>query len=155
VLREVRLWLILPAVLVVAAGCASHGSLPTLCARLAGAGPTSDAQDPEHSGFALLTLKRTAIGYSIESPGLERVVATHIHRGTSGTNGPMVWEINPGYQGDRIRGEATGFPPGVIALIAADPSEFYVKLHSLAYPGGAIRGQLQECSSKFKVPGSK
>ncbi len=147
-LREVRLRLIPIAVLVSAAGCASHSSRPTLCARLAGAGPTSDAQDPEHRGFALLTLGRTAIGYSIESPGLERVVATHIHRGTSGTNGPMVWEINSGYQGDRIRGEATGFPPGVIALIAADPGEYYVKLHSLAYPGGAIRGQLAPCRGK-------
>jgi len=148
VLREVRLRLIPIAVLVSAAGCASHSSRPTLSARLAGAGPTSDAPDLEHRGFALLTLGRTAIGYSIESPGLERVVATHIHRGTSGTNGPMVWEINSGYQGDRIRGEATGFPPGVIALIAADPGEYYVKLHSLSFPGGAIRGQLAPCRGK-------
>ena len=154
-MRKVRSWQILFAVLLAAAGCASHSSRPTLCAHLAGAGPTSDAQDPEHRGFALLTLGGTAIGYSIESPGLERVVATHIHHGMAGTNGPMVWEINSGYQGDRIRGEATGFPPGVIALIAADPGEYYVKLHSLAYPGGAIRGQLEQCSSKFHVPGSK
>jgi hypothetical protein len=140
---------VLVAVFVTAvAGCASRGSQPKLCARLAGAGPNSDAQDPEHRGFALLTLKRTAIGYSIESPGLETVVATHIHHGPSGINGPMVWEINPGYHGDRIRGEATGFPPGVIALIAADPNEYYVKLHSLAFPGGAIRGQLERCSDK-------
>jgi hypothetical protein len=144
-LREVRLRLIPLAVLVAAGGCASHSSRPTLCARLAGAGPSSDAQDPEHRGFALLTLGRTAIGYRIDSPGLERVVATHIHRGAAGTNGPMVWEINPGYQGDRIQGEAKGFPLGVIALIAADPGEYYVKLHSLAFPGGAIRGQLEPC----------
>jgi CHRD domain len=154
-MRKVRSCQILFAVLLAGAGCASHSSRPTLCACLTGAGPTSDAQDPEHRGFALLTLGRTAIGYSIESPGLERVVATHIHHGTAGTNGPMVWEINSGYQGDRIRGEATGFPPGVIALIAADPGEYYVKLHSLAYPGGAIRGQLEPCSSKFNVPGTK
>jgi hypothetical protein len=144
-LREVRLCLVPLAVLAAAAGCASHRSLPTLCARLAGAGSTSDAQDPEHKGFAILTLERTAISYRIESPGLARVVAAHIHRGTAGTNGPMVWEINAGYQGDRIQGEATGFPPGVIALVAADPGEYYVKLHSLAFPGGAIRGQLEPC----------
>jgi len=131
----------------VAAGCASSGSRPTLCARLAGAGPTSDAQDPEHRGFARLTLKRTAIGYSIDSPGLQTVVATHIHHGPAGTNGPMVWELNPGYKGDRIRGDAAGLPPGVIALIVADPGEYYVKLHSLAFPGGAIRGQLAPCRS--------
>ena len=131
-----------------AAGCASREHRPTLCARLAGAGPTSDAQDPEHRGFALLTLRKTAIGYSIESPGLGTVVATHIHHGPAGTNGPMVWEINPGYQGDRMRGQATGLPPGAIALIAADPGEYYIKLHSLAYPGGAIRGQLEPCRGK-------
>ena len=131
----------------VAAGCASSGSSPTLCARLAGAGPTSDAQDPEHRGFARLTLNKTAIGYSIDSPGLQTVVATHIHHGPAGTNGPMVWELNPGYKGDRIRGDAAGLPPGVIALIVADPGEYYVKLHSLAFPGGAIRGQLAPCRS--------
>jgi hypothetical protein len=60
-------------------------------------------------------------------------------------NGPMLWEINTGYRGDRIDGEATGLPSGVITLIALEPSQYYVKLHSLQYPGGAIRGQLQPC----------
>ena len=125
--------------------CASSRGLPTLCAHLEGAGPTSDAQDPDHKGFAVLTLESTKIRYTIDAPGLQTVVATHIHHGPAGMNGPMLWEINTGYRGDRIDGEATGLPSGVITLIALEPSQYYVKLHSLQYPGGAIRGQLQPC----------
>lgn len=128
-----------------AAACASAGSPPRLCARLEGKGPASDAQDSEHRGSAVLVLSRTSVHYRIESTGLGTVVATHIHHGPEGTNGPMLWELNSGYTTDRSEGEASGIPPGVLALIAAEPSDYYVKLHSVRYPGGAIRGQLEPC----------
>lgn len=131
-----------------AAGCVSAGPRATLCAHLEGAGPTSDALDPEHGGLAVLHLENTAIRFSIDAPGLETVVATHIHHGSAGTNGPMLWEINPGYKGDSVHGSASGIPPGVIALIAREPAEYYVKLHTLKFPGGAIRGQLAPCATQ-------
>lgn len=128
-----------------AAGCAARGPKASLCARLEGAGPGSDALDPQHKGVAVLELEPTAIRYRIEAAGLRKVIAVHIHHGEPGENGPMLWEINPGYIGDSVRGVATDVPPGVIALLAKYPSEFYVKLHSVSYPGGAIRGQLEPC----------
>jgi hypothetical protein len=144
--------------LLAAAGCAGGHEGPrsvtpasigvpplVLCARLAGAGGDSDALDPESKGFALLRLERTSIGFSIRAPGLGKVTATHIHHGSAGQNGPMLWEINPGFAGDSIEGEAADVPPGVIRLLAAEPSEFYVKLHTVKFPGGAIRGQLGPC----------
>ncbi len=142
-------------VLLAAAGCASgHGTaqpeLPgappvSLCATLAGAGPASDALDPEGRGFAVLHLEKTAIRFRIEAHGVGRVTMSHIHHGASGVNGPMLWEINPGFEGDSTEGEAAGIPPGVLKLLAAEPSEFYVKLHTMKFPGGAIRGQLEPC----------
>ncbi len=140
-----------------AAGCTSARPRATLCAHLEGAGESSDALDGVNKGFAVLHLERTAIRFSIDAPGLETVVATHIHHGSAGTNGPMVWEINPGYKGDSVHGSASGIPPGVITLIARDPAEYYVKLHTLKFPGGAIRGQLRPCDGRaesFK-PGNK
>jgi CHRD domain-containing protein len=142
--------------LALAAGCAAgRGTAPpasaaptvSLCATLAGAGPASDALDPEGRGHAVLHLEKTAIRFRIETHGVGRVTMSHIHHGASGVNGPMIWEINPGFDGDSIEGEAAGLPPGVIRLLASEPSEFYVKLHTLKFPGGAIRGQLEPCGT--------
>lgn len=133
------------AALLTATGCVA--ARPAfLCAHLEGASDSStDALDPVHEGDAVLRLERTAIRFSIIAPGLETVTAAHIHHGASGTYGPMLWEINTGYKGDSIRGTASEIPPGVIVLIAREPAEYYVKLHTAAFPGGAIRGQLGPC----------
>jgi hypothetical protein len=136
---------LLLAALLASAGCASARPA-VLCAHLEGAGDSStDALDPVHQGDAVIRLEKNAIRFSISAPGLATVTATHIHHGASGTYGPMFWEINSGYKGEAIRGTAAGVPPGVIALIARDPSEYYVKLHTPEFPGGAIRGQLAPC----------
>jgi hypothetical protein len=39
----------------------------------------------------------------------------------------------------------------VIALIAREPVEYYVKLHTPAFPGGAIRGQLGPCPAHARL----
>ena len=133
------------AFLLAASGCAATRPV-LLCAHLEGAGDSStDALDPVHQGDAVLRLESNAIRFSIVAPGLETVTAAHIHHGSSGTYGPMLWEIHSGYKGDAIRATALEIPPGVISLVAAQPSEYYVKLHTPQFPGGAIRGQLGPC----------
>jgi hypothetical protein len=128
--------------------CATQRT-PTYCASLAGAGPASDALDPAATGFAVLRVESpTAIRFLVRTSGLGTVVATHIHRGEACTNGPMAHEINPGFTSESIRGIAANLPPELVADIEARPSSYYVKLHSLKYPGGAIRGQLAKCRSK-------
>jgi CHRD domain len=142
---------VLLAALLAASGCVA-GRPATLCAHLEGAGDSStDALDPVHQGNAVLSLEKTAIRFSIVAPGLQTVTAAHIHHGASGTYGPMLWEINSGYKGDSIRGTASEIPPGVIALIAREPAEYYVKLHTPAFPCGAIRGQLGPCSAHARL----
>ena len=142
------------AAVLAAAGCATQRPV-TLCAHLAGAADSPiDALDPVHQGDAVLRLDRTAIAFSIVAPGLETVTATHIHHGPAGTAGPMLWEINTGYKGDSLRGTASEIPPGVITLIASEPGEYYVKLHTLEFPGGAIRGQLGPCPFPAPVRGA-
>ena len=142
---------LLLAALLAASGCVSAGPV-TLCAHLEGAGDSStDALDPVHQGDAMIRLEKTAIRFSIVAPGLQTVTATHIHHGASGTYGPMFWEINSGYKGDAIRGTASDIPPGVIALIAREPAQYYVKLHTPEFPGGAIRGQLGPCPAQKRL----
>ncbi len=139
------------AAVLAASGCAAARP-DVLCAHLEGASDSStDALDPVHQGDAVLRLEKNAIRFSIVAPGLETVTAAHIHHGQSGTYGPMLWEISSGYKGDALRGTASEVPPGVITLIAREPSEYYVKLHTPAFPGGAIRGQLAPCPAGTRV----
>jgi hypothetical protein len=62
----------------------------------------------------------------------------------AGVNGPMAVELNPGFTGD-VLDDSIPVESDLSARVLANPSQYYVKLHSLKFPGGAIRGQLQPC----------
>ena len=128
-----------------AAGCATSPRPAGYCAELRGAGPGSDALDPEATGTAWLEIEGTTIRFRIRtSKDLGKVVATHLHEGGTGVNGPMAHELNPGFTGVRLEGSTT-VTAEIAAAVAANPAAYYVKLHSLKFPGGAIRGQLERC----------
>lgn len=136
---------VLAITLFAAAGCASAPRPAAYCAELRGAGPGSDAIDPEATGSALLEIEGTTIRFRIRtSKDLGKVVATHLHTGAAGVNGPMAHELNPGFTGELLEGSTT-VTPEIAAAVIADPGGHYVKLHSLKFPGGAIRGQLVRC----------
>ena len=74
--------------------------------------------------------------------------AAHIHEGAAGTNGPVVANLGAPADGNAADcltdGEAGKFAEGTTAAeILASPGDYYVNVHNAAYPGGAIRGQLQ------------
>jgi uncharacterized protein (TIGR03437 family) len=95
------------------------------------------------------------VSYSF--PGAVSLTGLHIHRGAAGINGPVT--INTGIGGaagpiDDATGKGTIARQAQVASDAtaaldtirgmlADPSGFYVNMHTSVYPGGAIRGQLQ------------
>lgn len=66
--------------------------------------------------------------------------AGHIHKGAAGTNGGVIFPL----------GTAPFTSPIVFALVTLDATQqadllanmYYVNLHSVALPGGEIRGQL-------------
>ena len=60
----------------------------------------------------------------------------HIHRGVAGVNGPVVINFNAAYAG------AVVVTPVLAAEVIANPAGFYVNLHTAAFPGGEVRGQL-------------
>ena len=67
-------------------------------------------------------------------------VAMHIHQGAAGVNGPVVVPLDA----TKINGAAS-CATATVALagqIAANPAGFYFNIHTPAFPGGAIRGQL-------------
>lgn len=75
--------------------------------------------------------------------------AAHIHEGAAGTNGPVVAALASPADGDAAdcltEGEKGKFPTGeegIVQRILQNPADFYVNVHSEAFPGGAVRGQL-------------
>ena len=80
----------------------------------------------------------------------ETLVAMHIHRGAAGVGGGVVVNASLGAQvpgtGGTIFRQAKVTDPDaleVIKEIMADPSGFYLNIHSSSQPAGIIRGQLQ------------
>jgi CHRD domain len=68
----------------------------------------------------------------------------HIHEAPPGVNGPVVVNLI-GLGGQFVNGTMTGtFPVAadVAARMLANPGNFYVNVHTVALPGGAVRGQL-------------
>ena len=70
------------------------------------------------------------------------VVAAHIHRSPRGVPGPVVIPLFSGSfdSTDMLRGCVSA--NGLAGAILANPSAYYVNIHSTVYPAGAIRTQL-------------
>ncbi len=88
----------------------------------------------------------------------------HIHKGAAGENGPIT--INPGFENptQAVRSGIGNFrlavevPLNNAAAVETfeglfnDPGSYYVNLHSTAFPGGTVRGQLRRTDiTRFPV----
>ena len=72
--------------------------------------------------------------------GFLKATAAHIHLGVSGKSGRVVVPLSTGRQ-LRHRG-CTRASASVITAIEQHPERYYVNVHSLQYPAGAVRAQL-------------
>ncbi len=97
----------------------------------------------------------TTLCYVLTVDKIAPATGAHIHRGSAGSNGPIVVNLAPPGDGNAAdcltEGEGAGLTPpapkfingGTVAEILANPENFYVNVHNAEYPTGAIRGQLQ------------
>jgi hypothetical protein len=105
-------------------------------------------------GNAVFKLSKdgTELSYKLIVANLEDVVAAHIHMGEQGVNGPVIVGL---YTGGLIEGKFSGIlAQGVISESSLGEEAFaellemimagdtYVNVHTLANPGGEIRGQI-------------
>ncbi len=138
-IRVVSLVLVFLVAGALTAGADVH--LNNFTADLSGANAVDDPGDPEGTGSAtvVIDLDTSEVCFTITFDGIEDPVAAHIHEGGADVNGGVVVDFDwPNSLGDGcVAGDAA-----VVAAIVADPSGYYVNVHTAEFPASAIRGQL-------------
>jgi CHRD domain len=109
--------------------------------------------DLNGDGLARIHLDPSAqrVCFEVRWSDIDEPAAGHIHEGAVGINGPIVVDLLANADefrhrdsSGRARGCAEGVPEDRIEEIGTNPEAFYVNLHNAAFPGGAIRGNLED-----------
>ena len=136
-----------------AATANADAHLNSFTADLSGENHLDDSGDPEGTGSASIGTESDSyrVCFTITFQGIEEPVAAHIHQGAADVNGDIVvdfdWANNPG------EGCVTS-DAAVVSAIVADPSGYYVNVHTPEFPAGAIRGQLVVLGEELPATGS-
>lgn len=106
------------------------------------------AGDADGQGSARLDLdsQQGTACYEITWKKLDgSVTAFHLHAARRGSNGPHWIDFFNGRSSDGKEGKASDCVRSTrekIEAVINDPSAYYLQLHSTAFEGGAVRGQL-------------
>jgi len=119
-------------------GTALAGTV-VLTATLTGANETAGG-DADGSGKFRAEIDPDAgdVCYTLTAKGIDKVTMAHIHEGAAGSDGKPLGRIDVTTEGD----ECLAMEPEVLTKIVATPGDYYVNIHTNAYPKGAVRGQL-------------
>jgi len=134
------------ACLILAMSVATVSAQTTLSTSLSGDEEVPGPGDKNGKGWVTLVIEPDGtICYEgkVQAIGRE-LTGAHIHIGASGVAGDVVVNLDP-FGADITGNKATHCvttTPQVAAAILANPSSYYVNVHTTAYLGGAIRGQL-------------
>jgi hypothetical protein len=96
--------------------------------------------DPDGSGVARVDFSSSGeVCFDIRVSGVDDVILAHIHAAPAGVNGPVVVDFM--FPENGLDGCVTA-DPNVLRAIRRNPAGYYVNVHSVEFPGGAVRGQL-------------
>ncbi len=121
---------------------ASAAAVTKLVANLSGAQEVPDQGDPNGTGRAVVRLRPGAHKVCVNATWsrIGRPIGAHIHKGARGDSGAVVVDLSSAVTGGAHC--ATGVKSKLIKRIKNHPGNFYFNIHTNAYQGGAIRGQL-------------
>jgi hypothetical protein len=110
--------------------------------------PVCRQGDMDGFGRATITFPTaTSLCVTLQVDNLAGVTLAHIHPGRETFNGAPVLilsaPIAPGGGNPGNSVTCVAVPPaGLIAAMRANPANFYINVHTAAFPNGALRGQL-------------
>ncbi len=136
------------SILTVAAAAMLAAPAPTadggrkLGASLTGSAEIPGPGDSDGGATASVTVNvgKKQVCYTLSINGIDTATMAHIHKGASGVAGPVVVSLTA-----PATGKSTGCAtvPGDLAIdILKSPANYYVNVHTIAFPDGALRGQL-------------
>jgi hypothetical protein len=132
----------LVALLATVGSVAAHGGRP-LSTTLTGPAEIAGG-DPDGSGSASITLNHCQgeICFELSVSGIAPATAAHIRSAPAGVNGPVVVPLTPPASGSSSG--CTSADPNLIKAIIQHQENYYVNIHNVDFPGGALRGQLSK-----------
>ena len=101
--------------------------------------------DPDGTGTARISINsgQNRLCFTLRVKNIDTAVAAHIHEAKAGVAGPIVVSLKAP--------DANGLARGCVKVkraelkdIRRNPKMYYVNVHNAAFPGGAVRGQLQK-----------
>ncbi len=105
----------------------------------------------DETGTASLDLfSDNSMEYSITVHSLaagDALTNSHIHFGDAVTNGPVILNFNPVFNGNTAQGTVTGIRQSLVDTVLNQT--VYVNVHSTQLPGGLARGQMDKTIDYF------
>jgi hypothetical protein len=101
------------------------------------------AGDADGRGGATAVIDGDQFCWGIVVKNLDQPILAHVHKGTKHENGPVVIPLTPPSNG--AHGASSGcatIATDLADAIRSDPKGYYFNVHTTAFPGGAIRGQI-------------
>ncbi len=122
---------------------ADDGGRP-LSATMTGAAEVPGPGDPDGSGTAALRVNhgQGRVCYELEVADIMPARAAHIHRAPAGVAGPVVVPLVPPSAGSSEA--CADIDRDLAKALIQHPEEYYVNVHNMPHPGGAVRGQLSK-----------
>jgi CHRD domain len=123
---------------------ASGGPVVLTAPRMTGDQEVPGPGDPDGRGRARITLYTDLdiVCWKIQATRIELPgTAAHIHEGAAGVSGGIVVTLAAPDTSGTSQG-CTAADGATMDAIIADPAGYYVNVHNIPYPAGAIRGQL-------------
>ena len=97
--------------------------------------------DPTGSGTVVVTLKpdTSEVCYELSVANVQEATAAHIHKGKKGEEGPVAVPLDAPKTGT-AKGCAQAEVVVIDAIMEA-PTDYYVNIHTAAFPRGAVSGR--------------
>lgn len=134
-------------------GLAPASAAPTKLAAALEGGPAEvpDPGDPDGFGAARVNVdvRKQKVCFTLVVVNIALpTAAAHIHEGAAGVAGPIAVTLKPPTE---VAGTGIGLASGCVRKLAKpllraikrNPGDYYVNVHNGAFPGGAVRGQLE------------